>query len=603
MRRTGFSCRGVRSMVGLVILCTVLTLCAVAAVSAGPLEEELQRAASLERSQDVEGAFELFMNIEDRFPGNAEALRGMSRTARKAGRTDDWIDRLRRRFYELRNDRNVAASYLQSLYKSGRREECLDLGRESLRRWPDSKELYRNLSTLYRSNGMVEEAIELLRQGRRSTGNPGLFSREMAELMLSGGDYLPAVEEYLVFLESHPASISYVERRCLEIGRALGSIERVTSFVRDYDKSARCTWLFPLLVDLQIADLEYEQAFTLIEDCSAGREQNELLGELIRLARMAERSGDERFSRRVLENARAFTAESTPDLRLELARELAVRDMADESIEMLRALLEEKTSKAIKLACYELLGDLSLSSRHDPSAALAWYRLMEEEGVPPDITTQLRLKVSRALIADGELEQALDELLVLDTIPVPGNLRAPLAYEIGNVSFYLGRLDEAVASYRKLSDAAHAYDMTNEAIDILRLEKNYGDSDRESLETLGRAFYLRRIDDREAAVDTFLEAIRETDNTALQGEIMLMLARIREEWGEVGEALALYEEVAGSATERYLAARALMGKALIEFDELGDRRAARESLEKLVLDYSDTIEVEEARHLLAKLKE
>ncbi len=584
-------------------LLAVLAVCFPLPAPAGELEAELAEAVSLERSKEYRSAFELYLDIEERFPGNAEALRGMSRTARHAGRTDDWIARLRTRFFARPDDRETASFYLQALYKSGRREECLEIGRESLRRWPESKELYRNLSTLYRSNGMTGEAVDLLRRGRRELGDERLFSREMAELLLAQGEYLPAVGEYLVFLETHPAAISYVERRCLEIGRAMGSIDRLAAFVRDYDPDARCSWLFPLLVDLRVAGLEYEEAFSLIDDCSAEREKSELLGELIRLAGLAARSGDDGLARRVLEHARSFTEGSPAPLRLALARELAERGMWEESIDMLHEILEENPEKAIKINCYELLGDLSLSGRNDPSAALAWYRRMEEEGVPHDVTTGLRLRVSRALIADGELEEALEELRELDEDPLPAEMRAPLAFELGNVYFYLGRIEEAVSSYRKLADGSHAFEKTNEAIDVLRLEKHYGRDEPKTLEMLGKAFFLRRTGDRDAATEAFRHAARETEDEELRGEIMLMTARMLEEWDEAGEALAIYSEMAGNPAAEYLAARALLRKALLLLDELGDRRAARESLEELVLEYGDTIEVEEARHLLARLKE
>ncbi len=568
----------------------------------GTNDEDLNRAITLETVKDYAGAFELYMKYESVHPASQEAFSGMSRNAVRAGKMDGYRDLVLERFAEYPENRLIAKYAIECLYKSGRSEDVRSLGEECLRRWPNEQELYRNISTLYRSINLIDEAVDVLEAGRTFLKKDTLYSREMAELLLRNGDYRKSTIEFLHFLEDHPRSVSYVERRLLETGTAAGDTSLIVDLVRKTESTKRCGWAFPLLIDLEIAEGSYRSALARIERCSEGRNPDETLAELLRLVRISIKSGDTDVVDDALDAAGALSAGVRPDLQVQFATELADLGKYEEALTRFETMVEGKLSTANKIKCYETIGDLYLEARHDPRQAIHWYRKLDEEGVLPEHTMSLRLKVARALLIDGELESALPLLLLLDESPVGGTVKDDVTFEIANSYFYEGQLDEAESYYRKLAEASPTFEGVNEALGILRLIHIFGESEKEALRLYGSASYADRRGEREQCRDLFNEAYRAAGDQGLVDELQYIMAEALERWERPNEALALYEEVAGRAEEEYLAARALMQIGRMQFFVFNEPKAAKDSFEKLILNYEGVIEIEEARHLLARIE-
>jgi|GEM_PF-2718071 len=562
----------------------------------------LSEAITLENKREYANAFILYLKHEEAHRISANALKGLSRTAKRADKMDRYRELLRTRFYEYPADRLVAKLYVGSLYNSGRRDEALLSGGECLRRWPSAVEVHRNVGTMYRSNKMLGEAVEVFEGGREHLGKKNLYSREMAELHFQQGNYEDSIQEYLLFLEDHVKSVSFVERRLLDIARAMGDTTLIVEKVRKTESLNRCGWPQPLLIDLEIAAGFYDNALTSIVTCSEGRDPNKLLQELLRLARLANRSGRYEVARSALDEAINSCSGTRPEVRIQLASELSKMGFEEDARPLFEALVEEDLSSGNRIECYESLGDLYLNVLGQPGEAISWYRKLAGEGVAPEHTANLSMKVAEAMVASRRLEEGLAELLALEASPVKGSLNDRITFEVGNIYFYTGQLEEAVRYYRKLVDTAPSFEATSEAIDVLRLEKSYGEQDKEALKMLGRARYAERLGDRMAARKNYAGAVSIAVDPGFRDEIEFMLASALARWGSTGEALSLYEKVAEHGEEDFLAARALMEVGRIHYGVLGDAEAARVVFEKLILQYSSVIETEEARHLLAEIE-
>jgi len=565
-------------------------------------KELLIEALTCENAKDYANAFKLYLQYEETHRASSDALRGMSRTAKQADMLDTFRTLLKDRFNEYRTDVSIARFYLESLYKSGSLDEALLAGSECLRRWPSSVELMRNVATMYRSNKMLDEAVEVLENGRVYLHKENLYSRDIAELLFQKGDYRDSIDEYLKFLKDHEKSVSYVERRLLDIARVTGDTALVVEKVRKTESGEKCGWSLPLLIDLELAAGLYDRALASVLACSRDRDANMLIQELLRLARMAARGGSAEVARRALEEAVASCSGTRPEVRIGLASDLSRMGFVEEALVLFEALVGEKLTSGERIECYESLGDLYLDVLDRPEDAIVWYQKLDGEGVAPEHTTALSLKVAEAMIADGRLDEGLGELLALEANPVGGTLKERITFEIGNAYFYSGRLEEAVRYYRKLADTAPSFKATSEALDVLRLERTYGEKDGKALGMLGSARYAERLGDRKEARDRYVEAASLTADPRLRDEIDFLLASALGRWGSTGEALALFEKVAGQGAEDYIAARALMEVGRIRYGVLGDNDAARVVFEKLILEFGSVIETEEARHLLAEIE-
>lgn len=563
--------------------------------------EELKDALRRENNGDYNGAFELYMKYERANPGSVHALSGMGRTAKRTGRRHEFLATLARRFDEFESDREIARLYMQALSKSGETRECLRVGRESVSRWPGTADIYTSTSALYRSNGLVSEAIDVLREGRRTLGNPELFRREMAELLSASGDHLGAVREFIGFYRTNERSLSYVAKRLLETARELGDTEQVIEAVEDAGGGEECGLVLPLVIDLEIDAGAYDRALSLILSCRE-RQPDRVAEELTRLSRVSLKNGEEELAKRALVEALGFAGGARPEVRLQLAEELGKMGKAEEALSLLETMEEENIARTNRIKLYELLGDLTLQSGRDPRRAIEWYGRLEGEGVPEEKLALFSLKVALAMLEAGELEAAVLELVRLNEGSLEGSVAPQVVFELANAYLYSGRIEEALVTYRKLIERTPGYPAAGDAIDALRLERSFGEEGREALRAIGSAKYAERRGEREVARRAYAGALEVEGPGALADEIGLMMADFLSRTGSPGEALSLYRTISQRSLEDYLAARALTGMARLYYFVLGDRVAAREALETVLLRYGDVVEAEEARRILAEIK-
>jgi tetratricopeptide (TPR) repeat protein len=594
------------SMGGVSLSLFLISFLALLAVPGSGLSQdpsgETKQALVLENIGDYDGAFELYMKYERGHPGFRAALVGMGRTAKRAERTMEYRRILGERFDEIPSDREIARFYVQSLYKSGEREECLRVGSECVRRWPLAPDIYTSTCMLYRSNGMAREAIEVVLLGRQNLGDDELFRREMAELLMTTGDLPGSVREFLAFYKANERSIAYVGKKLLEAAAEFGDLARVTEAVEREGGGEACSFVLPLLIDLEIAAGEYKGALDRILSCRQ-RQPDRIAEELSRLARVSLRNGEEGVAARAVEEAIGFAGGAKPKVKIQLAEELGKMGREEDALGLLETLREENISTQDRIKSYELLGDLTLEAKRDPRGAIEWYQKLEAEGVPTEQLADLSLKVARALVEAGDIGAATRELERLEEYPLEGFMRSEIMFELGNAYLYHGRVEEALGKYRKLIERAPGFRAASEAIDALRYEKSFGEEGIRALAAIGRAKYAERCGKGEEARHAYADALKDAGEGALAGEIRLQFAGFLSRSGSAGLALSLYEEVTENSGEDYLAARAFTEMGKLYYFVLKNNEAAREALETVVLRYGDVVETEEARRILAGIKQ
>ena len=94
-----------------------MTVCAAATGAAqdGTGKTLLDEALVCEKTKDYPCAFELYMKYEAEHNTAPQAVRGMSRTARRADRFDAYRDLLRKRFYQYPADQVIGGLYIDAL--------------------------------------------------------------------------------------------------------------------------------------------------------------------------------------------------------------------------------------------------------------------------------------------------------------------------------------------------------------------------------------------------------------------------------------------------------------------------------------------------------
>lgn len=183
-------------------------------------QQDINKASKLARQAETDGdtakALEYWQFVNDKRPGDYSAYHGIRRDLTALKRFDDaltflnQIQSLASRGTIPIDPSSVTADRVELLYSAGRAKDAhaeMDRALSANRGLPS---IYRELSDVLYAQRRSDDAVELLRRGRRETGQPYLFAREIAQFAEAKMDWNLATNEYLLYLLESPDRLSFI---------------------------------------------------------------------------------------------------------------------------------------------------------------------------------------------------------------------------------------------------------------------------------------------------------------------------------------------------------------------------------------------------------
>lgn len=214
MRRVRFGLKGrALHFLSFAVAASLWPVAAAAQIGPSTTRESqaLSRAASAERSGQIEVAREELESILEANPGSSSAIAMLAQLLTPRGRAAEVLPFVERAVEANGPDDMVAmVVWVRSLAAVGLSDSAL----ASAERWVDERPgrptAYREWSQLLSAAGRNDEAIDVLVAGREATGNPSAFAQELSALLASAGDYAGAAEEWMTLLGWGDSGVSAV---------------------------------------------------------------------------------------------------------------------------------------------------------------------------------------------------------------------------------------------------------------------------------------------------------------------------------------------------------------------------------------------------------
>lgn len=527
---------------------------------------------------------------------------------------------------------------LRQLAEARYRLERPDEARETLQRAidldPEDASRLAVVANIYAQWGEVDRAIEVLLEGRERIGVPTEFAQSLSRHYARRGDRVDALREACLVVAAGPLNLAIMR------GQVVQLVQEDPSPGTDYlDAALSVREAYPGVPQLGI--LVAEVALAVGEDERAWEELRPLVVEpalgqdLLRIAiagladsRLPEADPEASLRRLGLSVriCRALLGNETLPRSLEpRAHDTLVRSMIavldNAAFASLTAEERGRWLEDSRLAVLEMnqrypgnrmaeaatlrLAEVYTDGLGDADKAIQLFdAVAQDPSASADHISLARLGLGRAYVVAGDTLRARELFTRIGADSGNPSAQSRAQYHLGLLDFMGGEFAEAEDRLKAVALKSPRASFTNDALDlaILIAEENFGGApDQEGLQMYGVMLYQRSTHEREAMRATLVE-IAERDLSPVRDRSRLNLAEWHQSQGEPEVALYWIDRLVAEAPLSRDVPRALDLRAGLLL-ELGREEQARETLERILLEYEDYVMVDRVRDRLAGLRE
>ncbi|TKJ41714.1 hypothetical protein CEE37_03870 [candidate division LCP-89 bacterium B3_LCP] len=581
---------------------------------------QLQRQASLHENRGrYQEALDIYLDLHQRHPGYTPFYEGAIRGYINLQKFDQglvWVDSLREvmqgstKFSDLTVAERVRlANYIvdggRFCGKLGRREEALG-------RWEEvylipqvgSNPFFRLFSAMIDIR-YLDGMDEMTKRAREVTGIPSLLSASLANFWANRGQLDRAIGEWLWLMEVQPRQSRSVKNQILNLPDDENTRNQVEeSLMKALSREAIKIHVVELLADFYFRNRQWEAAheYFRIADQLGGKEGDAL----VTFAENLINENRPELALQVLDDLNQTYPQLVNQPRISLARGRALEATgAYTSADSIYNLITTSEGLHSVQGQDALLkqAQMRLDILRQPEEA----RQLLEDGLKriPRMRNrgEVLLLIGDTYIAERKLDKARETYLATAQEQGKGyvEIRSRALVNAAKVDFYLNENDQAIEKLKKATMQSPSGILTNDALYMLQLLRN-GETDTTGLQLIAQAELERRLTNTTKAESLYTAAAQSAKSHDIILRSLWNLAEIQREDGEYLSALEVLESSASRFPKSLEAPRILLEMGDIYQNNLLDTEAALEKYEKILIDYPQSLLVEEARRRIRKIE-
>ena len=588
-----------------------------------PLDNEtrmMQRtAAQLENRGEYQKALEIYLDLFDEYPEYLPFYEGVIRNFTSTSQYANglaWVDSLKADLLSRARPQDLTFAEREKLgnliVDGGRFCGLMNRREEAFKCWEELYSLPHTSSGPYFRlfSAMIETRYpdgleDMAKRARKITGDPSLLASSLAGYWANRGQLDRAVEEWLRLMEVQPRQAENVKRMILGLPEdevTSGQIE--ASLKAALPRKAIQLQVIELLGSLYFRNRQWEDAYEQVRLANQLGEGNGVA--LLLFVENLNAEGEYLLAIRILEDLDQSHPELTNQPRALLARARAleanqVYDQADSVYTLLTSDRYLRTMQGNEALI--LQAKLRLNVLKQPGAA----RRILEDGLKrhPQLRgrDEAALLIGDTYLAERNLTSARQAYLEVSQAHHGRSpeIQSRALINAAQVDIYLGEVDQAVERLKTASQSSPEGALTNDALDLLEMLRN-GQADSVALRIFAQAELERKLGQTAAAESLFIQVAAHVQVGDLAERALCKLADLRRAAGRIDEALETLDEFMNRFTTSLRAPEVLLTKGEIREVQLDDPEGAAAIYEKILIDYPESLQVEEARRRIRKLE-
>ncbi|MCA9727628.1 MAG: tetratricopeptide repeat protein [Candidatus Eisenbacteria bacterium] len=496
-------------------------------------------------------------------------------TSIRNGQVDEGLAQFEALFQANKDNPKVAQLYARQLARQDRLPRALEVYEEAIEHTQRSSILVQELERLYRELGRDADAMNLC----------------------------------LDYLADHPEdsrwAASELESLIRTASLAETGLARLAEIQRSHPEH-------PGLADLYLNSLFFagKSPEALEFAAKLDRSRSAHGSALYQLAILAEKKGAPDDALAALDQALAAQPES--GLRVEMlydrARMLRKLRRTDETLAAYDAVVvADPGNPLVDRALYDKGQLLQHELNRYEDAYAAYQRLLDR--VTPiksaqDVTTanEVQLEMANCDLQLGRLEEAGKLFEVMAEQATDPAVRVEALFQVAEMLFYQGRMQEAEAKYYELVDAYPTASWVNDALErILEIGEN-SDQGGVPLAALAQAEFQRRLGNVNKAISLLDEGVQSFPGASAEDDLLLRKVAYQLDLGQVGPARVTADTLAARFPDSRLAPRGYLQIAEYYLAQSGGEGAAKDLCTEILLRWPNSIEAPVARSTIDRLE-
>ena len=586
------------------ILCVIVVLlCAAPLRSEVPeIGEALKRGKVLEAAGELEPAVGVYRALYMRYPRRTDVLFRLEALLSRTGAHREAADLLER---HLRRSPNDAAARLRlgdAYFSLGERSEAFGQWERILGHVRGSAG-YSLVAERYKRHNLLAEAERIYLRGREALGPPTLHARQLAELAERQADYERAVTEYLLYLEEKPGHLALIEPKFRDFAReGLAREQILARLVEEVRGQPKDLSRRRLLTRYAVGAGRPETALAALLEYPGGLVQDQPL--LMRIGSRAAETRDWETAASAYEALIARTEAPVALLRplLALAQVREGQERVDDAHQIYEDVIGRNPRRVEADEARFRMGKLLRDARNDLDGALEVFgRVAEGKRWSP--------WRDRSLAAIGEISVRKDDLdgarsayarIVRERGGEEEGWEA--RFRIAECSFFQGEFEDARRVLVQILSGPATGFALNDALSLLELIDRSISADPEALAGYAEAVKLARQQKRARALEHLLALVARYPSGGLVDRCLALQAELLDSLGHYQESIGAYQMLLDQIPWSPLCPSSRMGMARISSDRLGRHQVAIDMYERLLVDYPESVEADEARDRLRMLQ-
>ena len=462
----------------------------------------------------------------------------------------------------------------------------------------------------FQSRDMSEEAIDILVQTENIYGSNPRLSNQIALLEMQNGKRLKALERYLDLIGGSNATHDQLKRifdtYITDSADIMALQEMLLVKIKQYPQvQGFSEWLKWTFVQLQ----DWNKAFIYTRSIDLRLKEDGY--RMFELSYLCATNGDLKTAIKCLEycikkGEDAYNFYDAQSRWFELSFQLSEKEnlpLSQNFDEQISAFIAENAPSKSTLPAAIIWSKRLTKKLLIDSAVKVLQRFSESDFLDRKTNAEAKIALSDLLIQQGDVYQS-ELLLAQVEKQFKDDPTGQLAkFKRAELSFYRGDYDWANMQLDVLKGATTQL-ISNDAMELsLCITDNLGiDSNYTALEWYSRARLFQRQGMLDSALN-YAEKIAATfPGHSLGDETMLMKAQLYTEKNQYDIAASLYEKLVETYPSDILADNALFELAQIQQFQLKNLEKAKANYEKLIVEYTQSLFVSEARIQFRKLR-
>lgn len=573
-------------------------------------DQKFRLADSYEKSGDIQNAARLYEELHKELPNNQIFFDALTRTFMNLNRYSELLVYARDK-YEKTKDVNTSILYAELLWRTGTTSEANKVWEKAISDFGKNGEVYQKISNSQVQLRLFDKAIAVLLQGRKSLGDPKLFSDALSRLYIAVGDFVKGTSEVLLLLSSD-WNLAIAQGRIYALNideKAQSHIQKeLKSFAENNSENIVAQELYAwFLRTIQRLD----QALDVYKNIDRLKRSNG--ADLIRFGEDSRR--DEQYDIAL----KAFgivmdMGKSNPYIHSALygyARTLEQKilqnkkinpDDANEMIKRYRNIIKDFPNSQQATESRLRIAAIAVNFLNDIPTAIEELQTVVKERPMTHLAASASLELADIHIYQEKFEAA--EIILKDVSAKYKNNLQNFANKAklmtAEIVFYKGMIDSSLSLFAELSIVPET-DIANSALGkIVLIEQNK--QFVQGLAKYARAEYLERRKDIQGAVKLLDEVISITGGNDLSELAFKKKAELEQSLGSFDAAIATVDKLLAEIPDTIYGDVAL----LIKSDclvSIGKKEDAIATLTEILVKYPRSIYLNDVREKIRKLRD